>query len=371
MKIVIVAGETSGDLLGGKLIQSLLKTDQELTISGIGGQTMRAHGMQTLYDVNETSVVGIVEVLRHYPKLRNILSKLKKHIATTKPSLLILIDYPEFNLKLATYAKKLGIKVLFYVSPQVWAWRTGRIKKIKQCVDLMAVLFPFEQKFYRKERVPNCLVRHPILDDVEQYFSRSTPNKSNKTRIGLLPGSRKSEIQRLLPLMLGAAKKLYAKNSNLEFIVPIAPGLAISELQKYNKYNLPITFKSGNIYQTIANCRILAVASGTATLQAALMGKAMVIVYKISPLTYQLFGHMVNVKHIGLANIILDKRIFTELIQNDANVSRLTDELEILINNQQLENKMQYVRETIYSKLSLGINSDGLAQLAFELVKKN
>ena len=167
----MVAGETSGDLLGGKLIHSLLKANKEINISGIGGETMRANGMQTLFDVKETSVVGIIEVLKHYPRLRTILSALKRHIVTTKPSLLILIDYPEFNLKLAAHAKKLGVKVLFYVSPQVWALRTGRIKKIKRCVDLMAVLFPFEQKFYQAEQVPNCLVRHPILDDAEQYFS--------------------------------------------------------------------------------------------------------------------------------------------------------------------------------------------------------
>ena len=366
----MVAGETSGDLLGGKLIHSLLKINKEISISGIGGETMRANGMQTLFDVKETSVVGIIEVLKHYPRLRTILSALKRHIVTTKPSLLILIDYPEFNLKLAAHAKKLGVKVLFYVSPQVWAWRTGRIKKIKRCVDLMAVLFPFEQKFYQAEQVPNCLVRHPILDDAEQYFSTEILAKPAQTKIGLLPGSRESEIRRLLPLMLAAAKRLYTINRNLQFVVPVAPGLTLEELAKYNTDKLPVTFKSGNIYSTIADCKILAVASGTATLQAALMGKAMVIVYKISPLTYKLFGHLVNVKHIGLANIILDQRAFTELIQDDANVTMLTDELNKLLNNQQLENKMRYIRESIRNKLSSGLNSDGLAQRALELVKK-
>ena len=366
MNIIIVAGEASGDLLGGKLVSSLKKLQQDLAITGIGGNAMRAAGMQTLFDVNQTSVVGIVEVLKHYPRLRHILSKLKHHIEKTNPAVLILIDYPEFNLKLAKFAKQLGIKVFFYVSPQVWAWRTGRIKKIRENVDLMAVLFPFELKFYQQENVPACLVRHPILTDVDQYYAVQKPHKQTIS-VGLLPGSRKNEIQRLLPTMFAAAKSLYKKNKNLEFIIPIAPGRKKEELQKYQPDHLPVSYAAENIYTTIANCDVLAVASGTATLQVALMGKAMVILYKISSLTYRLFGHMINVKHVGLANIILDKRVFTELIQQDATAETLKDELEKLLNDAQLEENMKIMRATLYNKLDVGINSDELAQKVLEL----
>ena len=366
MNIVIVAGEISGDLLGGKLVTSLKKLQKNISITGIGGNSMRAAGMHTLFDVNETSVVGIVEVLKHYPHLRHILTKLKQHIESTKPEILILIDYPEFNLKLAKYAKQLGIKVLFYVSPQVWAWRTGRVNKIKENVDLMAVLFPFELEFYQRENVPSCLVRHPILADIENFDTKSKSSTGAIT-IGLLPGSRKNEIRRLLPIMFAAAELLYAENKNLKFIVPIAPGRSQTEVEKHAPNKLPVQFTSENIYQTISSCDVLAVASGTATLQVALMGKAMVILYKISPLTYRLFGHMVNVKHIGLANIILDKRVFTELIQNDASVKTLKKELEILLNDTQRESRMISVRETIYNKLNSGISSDELAQKALGL----
>lgn len=366
MNIIIVAGEASGDLLGGRLVSSLKKIRKDLTITGIGGNAMRAAGMQTLFDVNQTSVVGIIEVLKHYPRLRRILSKLKLHIEKTNPAVLILIDYPEFNLKLAEYAKQLGIKVLFYVSPQVWAWRTGRIKKIRENVDLMAVLFPFELKFYQQENVPACLVRHPILTDVDQNYPIKKPTKKSIS-VGLLPGSRKNEIQRLLPIMFAAAASLYKNNNNLEFIIPIAPGRKQQELQKHQPDHLPVSYSSENIYTTIANCDVLAVASGTATLQVALMGKAMVILYKISALTYRLFGHLINVKHIGLANIILDKRIFTELIQQDATAKALEDELELLLNDVQLEEKMKTMRATLYNKLDVGINSDELAYKALEL----
>ena len=371
MNIIVVAGEASGDLLGGKLVHSLKKLHPDLAVTGIGGNSMRSAGMQTLFDVNETSVVGIVEVLKHYPRLRYILSKLKRHIAKTNPAVLILIDYPEFNLKLANYAKKIGIKVLFYVSPQVWAWRTGRIKEIKKNVDLMAVLFPFELEFYQQEKVPTCLVRHPILDEVNQFYSSHGSSKPSCITIGLLPGSRKNEIQRLLPVMLAAAEQLYTTNKKLEFVIPIAPGRKKEELQKFTPNNLPVTFASENIYATIANCQVLAVASGTATLQVALMGKAMVILYKISSLTYRLFGHMINVKHIGLANIILNKRAFTELVQQDASVEALKRELEILLNDPQRDAKMAAMRETILNKLDSGINSDGLAEKALELATDN
>ena len=169
MKIVISAGESSGDLLGAKLCEQLLQKDSSLALSGIGGEAMRRAGVDTLHDISETAVLGIFEILRHYPRLHRILSNLKRHLNVIRPDLLILVDYPEFNLKLAAYAKQLNIKVMFYVSPQVWAWRTGRIKAIKQRVDLMAVLFPFELDFYQKENINTCLVRHPLLEEVDKH----------------------------------------------------------------------------------------------------------------------------------------------------------------------------------------------------------
>ena len=367
MNIIIVAGEVSGDLLGGKLASELTSLNKQITLSGIGGLAMREAGVQTLFDVSETSVVGITEILKHYPRLRRILSTLKKHLKSNKPDLLILIDYPEFNLKLAAYAKSLGINVMFYVSPQVWAWRTGRVKKIKNCVDLMAVLFPFELDFYEKEDVPVCLVRHPLLNDVDAIYIPDDNASTQVTTIGLLPGSRKNEIKKLLPVMIDAAQRLLEENPNIKFILPVAPGANIDDLKNYNIYNLPISYQKGNFYGSIRQCQILAIASGTATLQAALMGKAMVVIYKISPITYKLLGHMVNVEHVCLANIILNRRAYDELIQDDANADRLYNSLVELINDKQTNEKMIRNREEIHTKLSSGINSKELAQRAIAL----
>jgi lipid-A-disaccharide synthase len=367
MNIVIVAGEVSGDLLGGKLAGELTNLNNQIILSGIGGQTMRDAGVQTLFDVSETSVVGIAEVLKHYPRLRRVLSTLKKHIRSDKPDLLILIDYPEFNLKLAAYAKKLGIKVMFYVGPQVWAWRTGRVKKIKKCVDLMAVLFPFELNLYKKENVPVCLVRHPLLDDIDAIYNPDNNTSDQITTVGLLPGSRKNEIKKLLPVMIDAAQRLIKENPGIKFILPVAQGTNIDDLKNYNIYNLPISYQKGNFYGSIRCCQVLAIASGTATLQAALMAKGMVVIYKISPITYRLFGHLVNVKHICLANIILNRRAYTELIQDDANADALFNSLIELINDKHTNDRMIRNRKEIHDKLSSGINSHELAQRAIAL----
>jgi len=368
MNIVIVAGEVSGDLLGGKLTQALTAIDKQLTISGIGGKSMRDSGVRTLFDVSETSVVGIVEVLRHYPRLRKILSALKQHLKQSNPELIILIDYPEFNLKLAAYAKSLGIKVLFYVSPQVWAWRTGRVKKIKKCVDLMAVLFPFELDFYKNAGVPVCLVRHPLLDDIDAAYNSTSKVAEKATTIGLVPGSRHNEIKKLLPVMIEAGYQLFTQNNNIKFILPVAPGVNIDELKSYNKYNLPIAYQENDFYGSIAQCQALAITSGTATLQTALMGKAMVVIYKISPVTYKLFGHLVNVDHICLANIILNKRAYTELVQENAKANDLFESLKNLIEDKNTHQQMQENRDQIYKKLDSGMSSDDLAKQALMLI---
>ena len=379
MNIVMVAGELSGDLLGGRLANALMNINKDIRISGIGGQNMRAAGAATLFDINDTSVVGIIEILRHYPHLRKILAVLKKHIKAQRPALLILIDYPEFNLKLAAYARRLGVSVMFYVSPQVWAWRAGRVKKIKQCVDLMAVLFPFELAFYEQENIPACLVRHPLLEDVDAFFDAGTAAKQagKKThiktgvKIGLLPGSRKNEIKKLLPAMIRAGRLLMDRHRTVEFILPVAAGVDIEELKKYNCCDLPISYQQGDFYPSIYQCQAVVVASGTATLQTALLGIPMVIVYKISPLTYRLLGGLVKVDYIGLANIILNRHEFTELIQANASANNIFQCLHALLNDATITAAMTKSRAEIYQKLNAGIDSNQLAQKALALTARH
>jgi len=370
MNIVMIAGEVSGDLLGGKLARELYNTGKISNVSGIGGDAMRNANVRTLHDVSETSVVGLVEILKHYPRLRKILSNLKDHLRKSKPDLIILIDYPEFNLKLAKYAKTLNIKVLFYVSPQVWAWRTGRIKKIKKCVDLMAVLFPFEVDFYKQAEIPVVLVRHQVLSDIDKHYS---PNSSlNETiTIGLAPGSRFNEINKLFPIMVETADLLRKNYSNLRFLSPVAPGIEISSLSSLNQLNVPIEYSTDDFYQTIKSCDIVVISSGTATLQTALMGKAMVVIYKISPITYRLLGHMVKIDHISLANIILNRRAYTELVQGNASAERLYEATRELIDDKETHVKMASYQNELYQKLNSGISTKELAEIALKLTQSN
>ena len=366
MNIVMVAGEASGDLLGGKLAKELYNSGKVNKISGIGGEAMRQSNVETLHDVSETSVVGIAEVLKHYPRLLKILANTKKLIRNSRPELVILIDYPEFNLKLAKFAKSLNIKVLFYVSPQVWAWRSHRVKKIKARIDLMAVLFPFEVTFYQKANIPVCLIKHPMLEDVDKYFCEPASNKKTLT-IGLAPGSRENEINKLYPVMLNAAFQLKHAYKNIEFIVPIASSVNQSQLEDLNTQGLAVKYNDKSFYQAINKCDVIAISSGTATLQAALMNKAMVVVYKISPLTYKLFGHMVKVDHISLANIILNRRAYPELLQDKANSENLFDQLDQLIKDKNREKTMNANRKEIYKKLNSGLSSKELADKAIAL----
>ncbi len=329
---------------------------------------MQRAGVKLHNNVSELSVVGLVEVLKHYPRLRKILNKTKNTLKKEKPDLLILIDSPDFNLPLAKTAKQCGIKVLYYISPQIWAWRTGRVKKIKKNIDLMAVLFPFELEFYREANVDACLVRHPLLDDIDNAYSNSCNNNKQLT-IGLLPGSRKNEIKKLMPVMIEAAKILFNKNNGIEFIIPVAPGTEVSDLKRYNIYNLPIIYKQDKFYYSISQCAVLAVASGTATLQTALMGKPMVVTYKISPITYKVFGHMINVKHICIANIILNRRAYPELIQNNAIGVNIADEISKIISDQEIGKNTLADREELYDKLNSGMDSNALAEKAMALTR--
>ena len=365
MNIVVSAGEASGDILGGKLCKELILLDEKIKISGIGGQHMREAGVDTLHDVSETAVIGIYEIIKHYPRLRKILSDIMQHIKKTRPKILILIDYPEFNLKLAAYAKSLNIKVMFFVSPQIWAWRTNRVKKIKRLVDLMAVLFPFELDFYQKENINSCLVRHPLLEDIEKFQETA----HEPLTIGLAPGSRKSEVKKLFPVMLEAANLLYQENSSIKFIVPVAPGINVKFLvEQSDNLKLPIKYEQENFCACISKCEVVMIASGTASLQTALLGKAMVIVYKISPITYKLFGHLVKVKYISLANIILDQRIFTELLQSDVTSENLYKETKKLLYDSQRQARMNEIRKKLYNKLDQGCSSKELAQKTLDLI---
>ncbi|MGH8501050.1 MAG: lipid-A-disaccharide synthase [Gammaproteobacteria bacterium] len=373
--VMLVAGEASGDLHAANLVKALRELRPEVRCYGMGAGRMRAAGVDILVDSGRLAVVGIVEVLAHYREIKAALRKLQDIIETRRPDLLILIDYPEFNLRLAATAKKAGVKVLYYVSPQVWAWRPGRVKKIGGLVDMMAVVFAFEVPFYEKANVPVRFVGHPLADEASPTMSRGEALdrfglKSDAKIIGLFPGSRRSEIARLMPALLETARLLRDRFPAAQFVLPVAPGLDRSMIESYVDDSAPPIniLENQSIYDVTLVCDAIITASGTATLQIALMGTPMVIIYKVSWLSYWIARRLVTVKHIGLANIVAGKAIVREFVQNDVQPKSISDEIERLLTDQAYAENMRRELGGIVKTLGEGGGSRKTAQLALEII---
>lgn len=334
---MIVAGEASGDLYGARLARELEHIVPDITCYGLGGEHMREAGVHLLADVSELSVIGLVEVIRHYPRLRNLLKTMKQELKRIRPDVLVLIDSPDFNLPLARQAARCGIRVMYYVSPQIWAWRSSRIRVIKKCVDQMATVFPFEEKFYRDAGVPVEYVGHPLVEDAHSSMDRDTFFKahrlsSDKKLVGLFPGSRTSEVEYNFPVLVQAAADLARRRPDVQFIVPVASTLPADFVQGFVRDpDAGITTSTAGIYDVIHACDAIAATSGTVTLQITLMQTPMLIIYKVSPLTYRILSRLVNFRYAGIANVIADKMISREFIQHEATPDNVAEELQKLL----------------------------------------
>lgn len=345
-KVMIVAGEASGDLHGSYLVRAMKEIAPSISFYGIGGKKMRQEGVMLLADAAELAVMGLVEVFSRLKFILGLLGKLKRSLETERPDLLILIDYPGFNLPLAEAAKKKGIKVFYYISPKVWAWRKGRIKTIRRVVDQMALILPFEEELYRKAGVNATFVGHPLLDEIKvektvEEIRADLNLEAGGITVALLPGSREGEVQRLLPEMVQAAKILAHRFPAIQFVLPVAhtlPPDLISGILAQS--GISVRLVTGMTYEALAISDAAIVASGTATLETALLVKPMVIVYKVSPLTYFLGKMVVRVKHMGLANIIAGRTIIPELMQKDFSAGRVADEIALILENHNIRDQM-------------------------------
>lgn len=319
----MIAGEASGDLHGAKLASALLKAHGALKLEGVGGKQMSAAGVQLLGDIRDLGVVGVVEVLGHWRSIWGIYRQIRERLNHDPPDLVILIDYPDFNLRVARLARKKGIPIVYYISPQVWAWRPGRIKTIARLVDQMLVIFPFEKELYDTAGVRCEFVGHPLLDDLDPLPPKPRLREQfgldpNRPTVGILPGSRRQEVQRFLPVMLRAIKRLKTRIEPLQVAVAVAPSLELDTVRSVAALEAPewvIAFIPGQADEVISASDAVVVASGTATLQAAIHETPMVIVYKVSFLTYLLGKMLVRTEHIGLVNVVAQKRIVPELLQ--------------------------------------------------------
>jgi len=325
---MIIAGEASGDLHGSNVVRAMKQRDNSLFFCGIGGQLLKQAGMRIMMDASEISVVGITEVLSKAANIWRGMSLAKEMLRTMRPDLLILIDFPDFNLRVAAIAKRLGIPVLYYISPQVWAWRQGRVKKIAKIVDHLAVIFPFEEAFYRKHRIPVTFVGHPLLDMPQPHPRPLSCKEMGETDIiGFLPGSREGEIIRHLPVMLKSAQILSQRQKDLKFLVSLAPSLERSLIDKIfaqypSEADIEIVNGTAPVFEKAS---LVVAASGTVTLETALSGTPLMVMYKVSPLSYRIGRALIKVKHISLVNLVAGRGIVPELIQDQASPENIAD----------------------------------------------
>lgn len=377
--ILMVTGEASGDKHGANLALELQQSAPQLQISAMGGEALSKAGVDIVVDNRGLAVMGLVEVLRHYPDIKRALKTLTQHLKTQQPDLLVLIDYAEFNLKLAAQAKKLGIPVLFYISPKFWAWREKRVKRIKRLVDMMAVIFPFEVEFYEKNGVPVRYVGNPLAGKVIASQSKADSlkdfglNAANPV-IGILPGSRQSEISRLLPLYLQAKQQLQSKHPNAQYLLPVAPGIDQQKLEQWAEVTLPNDIKlipSDKIYDAMQCCDAAMVTMGTVTLEAALMQMPMLTANKIAAPSYHILKHMVTTKFFTLANIVAEKEVVKEFLQYDATPEAFTEEIDRLLTDQSYRKQMNENLKSVKDKIGTDNGSAKVAELVLNMLATN
>jgi len=341
-RIYIIAGEASGDLHGANLLAELLKLDSTIQVRAWGGDRMKQEGATIVKHIKELAFMGFIEVLLN---LRTILKNIqicKQDIAEFNPDILILIDYPGFNLRIAQWAKKSGIQVHYYISPQVWAWKKSRVKIIRKAVDKMYTILPFEDKFYAQFDYQSFYVGHPLLDEVENYFKTRISKDQflekndlpNKPIIAILPGSRKQEIHVKLPIMLESV----AQFDDYQILIAGAPNQASEMYQKFENSNCKILF--GQTYDLISHAHAAIVTSGTATLETAILNTPEVVCYKGSWISYFIARSLIKINYISLVNLIMNQQVVKELIQGQCNAAQIKKELELILKDENYRNTM-------------------------------
>ncbi len=372
-RILIVAGEASGDAIAAGLIRALRERVPQARIEGVAGPRMEAAGCEVLFRAERLAVVGLTEVLRHFPDIRRVFRGLKRHLSQCPPDLVVCVDLPDFNLRLARTARRVGVPVVYYVSPQVWAWRRGRVRALGRLVEHMLVIFPFEAEIYREAGVPATYVGNPIVERLAEVPDRDQARRelglpAEGSTVALLPGSRRSEALRLAPLLLEAARILEDRLPGVHFVIPVA-GPAVREVLEA----LPVgqeparLVRTGDSIAAVAAADCAAVTSGTATVEAAVVGTPLVVLYKLSPVTFWLARRLVRVPYIGMVNLIAGREVAPELIQDEARAESVAAALEhYLVDSQARERARSDLAEV---RASLGSQpSQRAAKITLSLV---
>jgi lipid-A-disaccharide synthase len=333
-RVLIVAGEASGDLYGGQLIREVTRVAPRTSFFGVGGVSMREAGLSVLSRSEDITVVGLFEVIRHLGVIRQALKTVTESIRIKRPDLVVLIDFPDFNFRVARAARKAGVPVFYYISPQVWAWRRGRVKTLAGLVDKMIVIFPFEVDIYRKAGIDVEFLGHPLVDEVSRKVKGLTIARVRNPVIALLPGSRRGEIERHMPVMREAAGIIAQRLPNASFILPLAPTLVPEDIEGYLADSpVPIRLREGAFHEVVKGADVAVVSSGTATVETALLGTPMVVIYRLNALTFFLARMLIRVPYIAMVNLIAGRLVVPELIQHEARAETIAREALTILND--------------------------------------
>ena len=371
-RILIVAGESSGDLHASGVVAELRRRAPDLTIEGIGGDRMRQAGVRLHAHADDLAVVGLVEVAARLPAIWRAYRSMIRYLRDRRPDLVILVDFPDFNLRLARRAFRLGIPVVYFISPQVWAWRAGRVRSIAKYVRRLLVIFPFEESYYRERGVEALYVGHPLLDRLTSLPSMDEARRRLELEgaapvLGLLPGSRVGELTRHLPVLLRSAKQLMTERPDLRVVIAAADGLPLDLIGSYlNRETVPARVVQGRTSEVMAASDLIVVASGTATLEAAIIGAPMVIVYRLALLSW-IFGRLlIRVPYIGMVNLVAGKKVAPELIQFHATPERIADEARRLLLSAEsrcrMRQELQQIRDRLGPPGALGRTADAILE---------
>lgn len=374
---MLVAGERSGDVYGGRLASELKRRRPDIQLFGCCGHVMREAGVEVIVDAHQFAMVGITEVASGLPRAYRAFKRLVREAARRRPQLAVLIDSPSLNMRLAMRLKKLGIPVLYFVSPQIWAWKKWRLRQLASLVDRMVCIFDFEPEIYRRVGVPAEYCGHPLVDTVapeltrEEFFAKARLDPALPV-VALLPGSREVEIRYILPTLLRAARQLAAER-RVQFVLPVAPGLEISSVESYvRQASVPlaeIRLLDHSTYDALAWSTLAVVASGTATVEAALLARPMIVVYRVSPVTAFLARRMVDINFFSMVNILAGKKIVEELIQERFTASNVFAEMVRLLDDPQMQSKMIKDLKGITARLGKGGAIERLADTVMRMLE--
>jgi lipid-A-disaccharide synthase len=376
-KILIIAGEASGDLHGSGLVRELKKVDSNLEIFGIGGDKMKREGVELIFHIDRLSFMGFFEVIKNLGVVRGVMKTMTSVTETRRPHLTILIDYPGFNLRFAKKVKNLGIPVVYYISPQVWAWGGNRVKKMKNLIDKMTVIFSFEKEIYKRFNIDCEFVGHPLLEVTRpilslEDFQNKFDIRKNDVVVGLLPGSRWQEVEKILPIMLESCKLLKPRIKNLKLLLALAPTIKKEEMENLLKQaDFQAMIVENLTYDLMKHADFLLIASGSATLECAILGTPFLVLYKTSFWTYLVAKSLVSIPNIALANVVAGKRVVPEFIQSQAVPNRIAEEMYEILTDRERYKAIQNELKKVKEKLGEEGASKKAAQIVTEMLSSS